>query len=85
MSEVEIAKSFGELFDIAIDDGANRFPRLRYACCDDCVCIEVASRQAHSLLEKSKCRRAARSKIRPILVRDPHCLHDLRAFPCNRS
>ena len=71
--------------DIAIDFEANRFPRLRCAWCDDCVCIEEASRQAHSLPENSKCRRAARSKIRPNLTRESNCLHDLRAFPCDWS
>ena len=35
--------------------------------------------------KKSKCRRAACSKRRPILTRETICLHDLRAFPCNRS
>ena len=30
-------------------------------------------------------RRAACSKTRPILKRETNCLHDLRAFPCNRS
>ena len=29
--------------DIAIDYRATRFPRLRFAWCDDCVCIEGAS------------------------------------------
>ena len=32
---------------------------------------------------KSKCRRAARSKIRPILTRKTNCLHDLCAVPRN--
>ena len=71
--------------DIAIECGANRFPWLRNARCDDCVYIEKASRQAHSLPKKSKCRRAACSKIQPNLTRKTHGLHDLRAFPCNRS
>ena len=53
--------------------------------CDDCVCIEETSRQACSLPQKSKCRRAVCSRTRPILTRWTHCLHDLRAFPCNRS
>ena len=47
--------------------------------------VEETSQQARSLPKKSKCRRAARSKIRPILTRETNCLHDLRAFPCNRS
>ena len=72
-------------YDIAIDCGAKRFPRLRCAWCDDCVCIENTSRQACSLPQKSICRRAACSKIRPILTRETICLHDLRAFLCNRS
>ena len=72
-------------FDIVIDCGAKRFSRLRYAWCDDCVCIEKTSRQACSFPHKSKCRRAACSKIRPILTMETNCLHDLRAFPCNRS
>ena len=46
-------------YDIAIDCGANRFPWLRYAWCDDCVCIEKTSRQACSLPHKGKCRTAA--------------------------
>ena len=71
--------------DIAIDCGAKRFHRLRYAWCDDCVCTEKTSRQSCSLPQKSKCRRAACSKIRPTLARETNCLHDLRAFPCNRS
>ena len=71
--------------DIAIDCGAKRFSPLRYAWCDDCVCTEKTSRQTCSLPQKSKCRRSACSKIRPILTRKTNCLHDLRAFPCNRS
>ena len=39
----------------------------------------------HSLAQKSKCRRAACSKTRPILTWETNCLHDLWAFPCNRS
>ena len=31
------------------------------------------------------CRRAARSKIRPILTRETICLHALRVFSCDRS
>ena len=56
--------------DIAIACGAKRFPRLRYAWCDDCVCIEKTSQQSRSLPQKSKCRRAACSKKRPILTRE---------------
>ena len=48
--------------DIAIDCGANRYPRLRYAWCEDCVCIEEASHYACALPKKSMCRRAACSK-----------------------
>ena len=35
--------------------------------------------------KKRKRRRAARSKIRPILTRETNFLHDLLAFSCNRS
>ena len=35
--------------------------------------------------EKSKCRRAACSEVWPILTRNTDFVHDLRAFPCNRS
>ena len=71
--------------DIGIDCGAKRFPRLRYAWWDDCVCIEKTSRPSCSLPQKSKCRREACSKIQPILTRETNCLHDLQALPCNRS
>ena len=47
--------------------------------------LKKTSRQASSLPKKSKCRRAACSKIRPILTRKTKCLHDLWAFPCNWS
>ena len=50
-----------------------------------CGGIEKTTRQACSLPKESNCRRAACSKIRPILTRETNCLHDLRAFPCNRS
>ena len=63
------SKVNGRTHDIAIDCGAKRFSRLRYAWCDDCVCIEKTSRQACSLPQKRKCRRAACSKIRPVLTR----------------
>ena len=75
----------GRSYDIAIDYRAKRFPRQRHAWCDDCVCIEQTSRQACSLLKKSKCRRAACSKVRPLLTVETNCLHDPRAFPYNRS
>ena len=48
-------------YDVTIDKGANRFHRLRYAWCDDCVCIEEASHEC-ALPENSKCRRATCSK-----------------------
>ena len=48
-------------------------------------CTEIASQHAHSLPKKSKCRRATRSKMRPILTRKTNCLHDLRASSCNCS
>ena len=47
--------------------------------------IEKTSRQAYSLPQKSKCRRAACTRIRPILSRETTCLQDLRAFLCNQS
>ena len=72
-------------YDITIDCGAKRFPRLRYAWCDDCVCIEKTSQQAYSLPQQGKSRWAASSKIRPILERKTKLLTDLRACPCNRS
>ena len=59
--------------------------RLRYAWCDDCVCIEEAVRQAHPLPEKGKCRRAACSKFWQRLTRETNCVDDLRAFSCNWS
>ena len=82
IKEVEIAKSIGI---IAIDCGGNRFSRLRYAWCDDCICIEKASRQASALPKKSKCRRAACSEIRPILTMEADFFCDLRAFSNNQS
>ena len=72
-------------YDIAIDCGTNRFFGVSCAWCDDCACIEEASRQACSLPQKSKCRRAACSKLRPILTRKTNCLHDLRIFSSHRS
>ena len=47
--------------------------------------VKKTSRQACSLLKKSKCRRTTCSKIRPNLTRETNCLHDLQAFPCNWS
>ena len=73
------------IYDIAIPCGAKRFHRLRYAWCDDWVCIEETARQAYSLPQKSKGRRAACSKIWPILTWEANCLHDLWAFSCNWS
>ena len=61
-------------YDIAIDCGANRFPRLRYAWCDDCICIEKASQLAGTFQKESKCRRTAWSEIRPILTRETKLL-----------
>ena len=72
-------------FDIAIDCGTNWLPRLRYAVCDDCVCIDKAFRQACTLPTKSKCRRAMRSKVQPIFTREANRLFDLRAFSRNQS
>ena len=46
---VEIAMSILRTSDIAIDCGATWFPWLRYAWCDDCVCIEKASQHAGTL------------------------------------
>ena len=63
-------------YDIAIDCGANRFPRLRYAWCDDCVYSENASHDACALPKKSKCRRATCSKRQPILTREAYCFCD---------
>ena len=60
--------------DIAIDNRAKRFHRLRCAWCDDCVCIEKTSRQACSFPKQSQCRRAACSKARPILTRETKLL-----------
>ena len=43
--------------------------------------LKKTSRQACSLPQKSNCRTATCSKIRPILTRETNCLHDLpRAF-----
>ena len=60
--------------DIAIDCGANLFLRLRYVWCDDCVSIEEVFRQTCTLPKNSKCRRATRSKVRPILTGETNCL-----------
>ena len=83
--EVGIAKVNRRTCYIAIDCGANRFPWLRCAWCDDCVCIEKASQHADTCPKESKCRRATLSKIRPILSRETNCAHDLWVFPCNPS
>ena len=45
IKEVVMARPIDELNDIAFDCAAKRFSRLRYAWCDDCVCIEKTSRQ----------------------------------------
>ena len=64
--------------DIAVECGENRLSRLRCGWCDDCVCIEEASRQACALPREIKSRRATRSKIRPIFTEEAYCLYDLR-------
>ena len=85
IKEIETAKSTDEFVTSRTIVGRTDFTRLRFAWCDDCVCIERAFRQAHSLSQKSKCRRAACSKTRQILTWETNCLHDLWAFPCNWS
>ena len=47
IKEVEIAKINRRTCDIEVDYTANRFHRLRYAWCCDCVCLEKTSRQAY--------------------------------------
>ena len=55
--------------DFAIEYRAKRFHRLRYAWCDDGVCIEKTSRQAWSFPKKSKSRKATWSYVPQILKR----------------
>ena len=76
--EVEIAKSTDELLT------SRSIVEKDFLGCDDRVCIED-SQHAGTVPKKSKCRRAASSKIRPILTRKTNCVHDLRVFPCDWS
>ena len=79
------AKSIDELMTSRSIVGRSDFPDYDMLDAMISVSNEKTSPQACSLPQKSKCRRAARSKIRPILTRKTTCLHDRRAFPCNRS
>ena len=60
INEVEMAKSVGELVTSRSIVGRTR---LRNASCDDCVCIEKTSRQAHSLSQESECPKSSGLKI----------------------
>ena len=75
IKEVEIAKSIDELMTPRSIVGHD-FPGY------DMLDAMIAS---VTFPKKSKCRRAACSKIRPILTRKKNCVHDLRVFPCSRS
>ena len=72
IKEVEIAKSMNELVTSRSITGRNDFPD--YDMLD--AMIAKTSRQAYSLPQKSRCRRAACSKIRPILTRKTKLLYE---------
>ena len=85
IKEVEIAKSIDELLT-----SRSIMERTDFSDCD--MLDAMIASALTKLLEKhvhfrrrSKCRRAARSKIRPILSRKIDCLHDLCVFAFNRS
>ena len=85
IKEVEKAKSIDELVTSRSTLGRNDFPVFDML---DAMIASALKRLLDKRIrfrKKSKCRRAARSKIPPILTRETNCLHDLRAFPCNRS
>ena len=71
--------------DFAIEYGTKRFHRLRYAWCDDCVCIEKTSRQACSFPKRVSLEEQPAHKYHRFLRGRQNCLHDLWACPCNRS
>ena len=75
IKEVEIAKSIDELMT----------PRSIVA--HDFLYYDMLDAMIASVTfpKKSKCRRAACSKIRPTLTRKTNCVHDLRVFPCNQT
>ena len=52
----ETATSMDDFMTSRSITGAKRFHRLRYAGCDDCVCIEEASHEC-SFPKESKCRK----------------------------
>ena len=71
---VETAKSIDEL--MTSRSIVERTDFSDYDVLDAMIASEKTSRQASSLPQKSKCRRAACSKIQPILSRETICLHD---------
>ena len=85
IKEVEIAKSFDELVTSRSITVRTDFPHY------DMLDATIASALKKLLdthvhfRKKSKCRRATRSNIRPILTSETNCLHDPRTFSCNRS
>ena len=72
IKEVEIAKSIDELVTSRSTVARSDFPDY-----DDCVSVVKASRQSFALPMKSKCRRAACSKKRPISTREANCMDNL--------
>ena len=76
ITEVEMAKSIDDLNNISFHYWANRFPRLRLARCEDCVCLEKAHHE-YALPTKNEYRRAPSSKRDSILTREANDLYDL--------
>ena len=73
-------------YDIAIGYGAKRLPRLRYAWCNDCVCIEKASWHANTSPKERVSVEEQRAQKHDRFWRErQNCVPDLREFPCNRS
>ena len=85
IKEVEIAKSIDELMTSRSIVERSDFPDYDMLDAMIAFALKKTYRHADTLLKESNCRKAAYSNIRPILTRETNCLHDLRAFPCNRS
>ena len=83
IKEVGIAKSIDENMTSRSIVARNDLLRLRHAWFDDCVCFEKPFQHADRLPNKSKCRRAACSKVWLVLTRKTNCVHHLWVFPCS--
>ena len=84
IKEIEMAKSIDERLTSRSIVERTDFPDYDMLDAMIASALKKASQHARSLPKKSKWRRAARSKRRPILTRKTDCLHDLWAFSCNQ-